>query len=463
MKKVTSERLKEIIARLVLKFSFSGYVFSNVRRIQNPYIPSIMGVGLLNDGTLALMYHPELVDKTDDQNIHYTLEHELLHLLNKHPIRMLKILLNETDLQMQMWKREIMNVAADCAVNSQGKLPKKLIIGGMDWKLHFPEDYKLKPNMTTEAMYYELLERAQKQRKKMKDKQKTSGDKGKGNKEGKGIMFIPGVGVVEVEMEGEGKEGDAKVKSQKNVDYHGDWTSGSEGNPDIGSLIRKADSHITGVIKDSLKQYQKRRGTLPGNYMELIEKALQPPQAPYYQIITRYVKASKLSKFINSSAKINRKRMYVFKDGDIPIMSPFPGKKRDFSFKIAVLLDTSGSMSPEEIKEGLSGTKHIIEKDKYAETIILEVDTTVEKEYKCKRISDIQFNIKGRGGTTLGPGFFRAKELGVDVCIAFTDAATEAINNYKRKDLPKKMIFVVPEKAGVETIKGLGPIVRIKK
>jgi predicted metal-dependent peptidase len=462
-KKETGERIKEIIARLVLKFSFSGYIFSNVRRIQNPYIPSIMGVGIMPSGDVVLMYHPELVDKTDDQNINYTLEHELLHLLNKHPIRMLRILANELDpLKIEM-KRDILNIAADCAVNSQGKLPKQLTIGGKPWPLHFPKDYKLEEKMTTEAMYWKLLEQADKQMKKYKTLKKGSKPE---CKDGKGIMFVPGVGVVEVDMEGEGegKPSDKEGTGQgKNIDYHGDWGSAADKSTDIGSLVRKADSQMTNIIKESLKQYQKRRGTLPGHYMELIEKALQPPQAPYYQIITRYVKASKLSKFKNSSAKINRKRTYVFGDRDIPIISPFPGKKRDMSFKIAILLDTSGSMRPDDIIEGLSGTKHIIEKDKYAETTVLEVDTTVEKEYKCKRISDIQFNIKGRGGTTLGPGFFRAKELGVDVCIAFTDAATESIINYKRKDLPKKMIFVVPEKAGVETIKGLGPIVRIKK
>ncbi|HUU86729.1 MAG TPA: VWA-like domain-containing protein, partial [Candidatus Glassbacteria bacterium] len=103
----------------------------------------------------------------------------------------------------------------------------------------------------------------------------------------------------------------------------------------------------------------------------------------------------------------------------------------------------------------------IIEKDRHCFTTVLEVDAGVEKEYKVKKVRDIQFQIKGRGGTTLGPGLFRAKELNCDVCLAFTDGYTETINDYPRKDLPKKIIWVITPSGSAEKVNRTGWVVNI--
>lgn len=134
---------------------------------------------------------------------------------------------------------------------------------------------------------------------------------------------------------------------------------------------------------------------------------------------------------------------------------------RDYTFDIAIVLDTSGSMSIEDIKEGLSGVRNIIEKDRYCRTTVIEADTVVEKEYVCKKIKDIQYKIKGRGGTTLGPGLFRAKEIGCDVCLVFTDGYTENINAYSRDKLPKKLIWVINKGGIIQNINKTGYIINI--
>jgi predicted metal-dependent peptidase len=148
-------------------------------------------------------------------------------------------------------------------------------------------------------------------------------------------------------------------------------------------------------------------------------------------------------------------------DKDLPQISPFPGRTRDLTFDIVVLIDTSGSMCQKDILEGLSGVKNIIEKDRFCYTTVLEVDTTVEKEYEVNKIRDIQFNIKGRGGTTLGPGLLRARELGCDVCLAFTDGYTENINQISRKLLPKKIIWVIQKDGTSESLFHTGYVVNI--
>lgn len=417
----TSERIKTLIAQFVLKYNYWGYLFSRVRRQADTSLPSIMGVAPEIDGTICLYYNPSLVDNTDDINLVKVIEHEGLHILNKHIPRLIRIMANETTIENKNNKSQIWNIAADCCVNSQAKFNDDFMIDGKNWPLVLPKKYGFEDDKLTEWYYLELLKQQQ--------------------------------------QKGKGKEGECIA-----IGDHGKWTENCKGSSDLSSLSRKIDQHVRRIIKESAKTFNKERGKMPAHIADLIQGALTPPQAPYYQIIQKLVRGSRFSKFKRSPTRINRKRTYSFvlaDDKSIPQISPFPGKMRDFTFDIVVLIDTSGSMSTDDIKEGLSGVKTIIEKDRYCRTTVLEVDAGVEKEYICKKIKDIQFNIKGRGGTTLGPGLFRAKELNCDVCLAFTDGYTENINNYSKKRLPKKVIWVINKGGTTDRINKSGFVVNI--
>ena len=426
MENTTSDRLKNLVVRFVLKYNYWGYLFSRIRRKSDIHLSSPMGVAPEPDGTICLYYNPLLVKNTDDATITKIIEHEGLHLLNKHIPRLIKILSNEIDLYRKNMKAGVWNQAADCAVNQQAKFKDDFMIDGKPWPICLPESMKLPPNKVSEWYYLELLDR-----------------KEKADKNGKG----------------KGKDG----KGEPSIGDHGKWIENVKGVADLEALARKIDQHVKRLVKDSVKTFNKDRGRLPAHIAELIDANLAPPKAPYYQIIRKLVRGSRLSKFKRSPTRINRKRTYAFhlKDSNLPQMSPFPGKQRDFTFDIVVLIDTSGSMSNDDVKEGLSGVKNIIEKDRHCYTTVLEVDAGVEKEYVCKSIHDIQFNIKGRGGTTLGPGLVRAKELRCDVCLAFTDGYTENINMIPRKILPKKIIWVITKEGTAKSVNQTGYVVHI--
>lgn len=411
------ERIKNLIAKFVLKYNYWGYLFSRIRRRPLTNFGSIMGVVAEKDGTISLAYEPTLMAGTDDENLTKVIEHEGMHLLNKHIPRLIRILSNETDMSRKGLKIKVWNVASDCAANMQMKLFDPVIIDGKPWEPQLPAKWGMPDNEMTETYFYWLLN----------------------NK------------VQEVEIAAPGGPGG-----------HDGWAD-LKGVSDLSSLARKLDHHVQDIIRESVKTFNRERGTLPGHIADLIQGALSPPKAPYYQIIRKLVKGSRFTKYKRSPTRINRKRVYVFKLGGkvIPAISPFPGKARDVTFDIAVLIDTSGSMSNEAILEGLSGVKNIIEKDRHCYTTVLEVDTGVEKEYQVKKIKDIQFNVKGRGGTTLRPGLERARELGVDVCLAFTDGYTENINQIPRKALPKKTIWVLGPGSSAENLNQTGPVVWI--
>lgn len=416
----SGERLKTLIAQFVLKYNYWGYLFSRIRRKPIKDLPSIMGVAPETDGTITLYYQPDLFNATDDKNILSIIEHEGMHLLNKHIPRLLRILSNETSEPRKHIKSRVWNIAADCTVNQQANIRQPLMIAGKAWPPQLPEIYDLPPDKVTEYYFYELLKNT--------------------------------------------KTVELSLPSGKGFDDHKNWTKKVSGIADISSLSRKIDQHVQNIIKDSVKNFNKDRGSIPSHISDLIQSALAPPKAPYYQIIRKLIRGSRLSKFLRSPTKINRKRTYVFtlKDDEcLPQISPFPGKTRDLTFDIVIMIDTSGSMQQKDILEGLSGVKNIIENDRFCYTTVLEVDAAVEKEYEVKKIRDIQFNIKGRGGTTLRPGLERARQLGCDVCLAFTDGYTEDINTIPRKILPKKLIWVITEGGTAQNVNQTGYVVKI--
>jgi predicted metal-dependent peptidase len=491
MEQNSGERLKNLIAKFVLKYNYWGYLFSRIRRKAGKNFGSIMGVVAEPDGTVSLQYEPELVSQTDDKEILKIVEHEGMHLLNKHLPRLLRILANEVSDHRKILKIKAWNIAADCSVNVQANIREPIIIAGKPWPPHLPAMHNLEEGKITEEYFLTLLERHDKGVQQLRDlicgdcpknpdNQKGQGQSGQGEGEqtpqqGQGEGGDPKEGQGQSgqgqsgQGGGEGQDkcpglGSAGCPKCGGLDNHKHWTEGTGSIPDLSALSRKIDQHVANIVKESVKSFNKDRGNIPAHIAQLIESALAPPKAPYYQIIRKLVRGSRFSKFRRSPTKINRKRTYVFSMQDnkcIPQISPFPGKTRDMTFDIVVLIDTSGSMSPDDILEGLSGVKNIIEKDRHCYTTVLEVDAAVEKEYTVKKLRDIQFDIKGRGGTTLYPGLERARQLNPDVCLAFTDGYTENINNIARKKLPKKLIWVITPDGSADNVNKTGFVVRI--
>ena len=443
MKVDTSERLKDFIIQLTFTDSYWGYLFSRVRRVEKE-MPYAMAVSPDSDGTIRLWYNKEMIDGSDDRTIFKIIEHEGMHILNKHISRFFRIIADEMSPYEIMRKKDIIMYAADMAVNTQMNMPRKLIVNFKDYIPVFPEPFNLEPKKTMEYYYVNLLEQANKQQKGSQGKQQQQG--GEGQKGQKGDQ--PG-----------GEKGQL-------IDDHSLWAEAAEKCEDLNSMSRKIDNFSTSIILDAYRSVSDR-GKLPAGIVDMIQQALEPARAPYYQIIRKLVRGSRLTKFQRCFTKINRKRTYAFALGDdpnSPMICPFPGKSRDFSFNIGVLLDSSGSMSLDEIMEGLSGVKNIIENDRHCKTTIIECDAQIQKEYVCKRLKDIDFKIKGRGGTTLFPALSRFKELSVDVVLVFTDGYCENINEIARIKLPKKIIWVITNSRGsAENINKTGFVVTLNK
>ena len=442
------DKIRDMIIAMMFKSSYWGYLFTRIHRRERDLGPFfVMGVESDKEGNVALVYNGKKVENTENKTLLLLMEHEGMHLLNKHLSRLLRIIandLNNNNMEIVGYKSYVWNIAADMVVNHQMSLPKTLTVDKESFEPYHFDAFNFQPGSPTEYYFYELL---RKHDQKLKSQYNI-------------IKHLMGYGSGEGELRP--LTDDEKKLLKKLIDNHADWVKGIKDISDLHSYARKVEQTIVQAVAEASRSV-KNRGLLPSHISQLIYEALLPPKAPYYQIIRKLVRATRLSKFKNCSTRINRKRTYLFaiNPEGLPELSPFPGKIRDFTFHIGVQLDTSGSMSKEEILEGLSGVKNIIENDRNCKTTIIEVDAKVQKEYEVKKLRDIQFNIKGRGGTEMWPGLKRFKELGVDVVLGFTDGYTDNINEIPKKLLPKKIIWVVTPKGQVESLNKSGFIVRL--
>lgn len=401
MSKNPDEVMKEVIAVLMLKGSYWGFLFSRIKRRSDNKIPYCMGVASDPDSTVVLYYNPDFISEEDFKTLESLVEHEGMHLLNDHISRMYRLLDSEYDKEKKKFVAETFNLAADCAVNSVINIPRVITLKKEEHELIFPERFQLPDKQSAEFYFFEIM----KQSKKVSAK--------------KEIISISDC-----------------------IKNHEKWTDAKVSDP--VSFSRKVETFIQDIAKEAFNECQSR-GTVPSYISQMIQQLLEPPKLPYYQIIRKLVRSSRIGKFKSSSTRINRKRTYVFvtNQKNVPEISPFPGRVRDYTFKIGVLIDTSGSMSVDKIRQALSGVRNLIENDRNCITIVIEIDVVVQKEYRVKRIDDIEFNVKGRGGTELFPALKRFKELKTDVVLGFTDGWCENINVIDRKLLPKKIIWVV--------------------
>lgn len=414
--------LEGILASMTLENNFWGYLFSRIKKIPKKDLESIMGVAY-NDKNyeMVLYYRPESVEKTEQSVLLKVLEHEGTHLLNKHPSRTNKCWSIEKIKNVMSFPQflRFSNIAADLAVNTLMNMPEILMIEGKETKPWLPKSVELPEKMSYEFYYAEL-------RKKL----------------------------------------DEMIKSGKiqmnNCECEHYWLDPNA--PDGEASAQRMEMATYKLVKDAVKVFNKSsgRGNLPGYLQELINGILIPPALPYYQMIAKMVKGTRLSKYKRSPVKINRKRLYCFME-NMPELIPFPGKKRDKTFYLGLLIDTSGSRSAEDIMEDLSAIKDVIENDPYCYVTAVQVDTEVKDVKTIKKLTDIEkFDVKGRGGTTLGPGLEKLKQIGVDIVLAFTDGYCENMNIYQRNHLPRKIVWCIPERNGSEEcVKGIGPVVRI--
>lgn len=320
---------------------------------------ALAGVSVQN-GRIVLYIDPPRLEKFSVEQVARILEHECLHLVLEHIGRM-------DNRHPYVW-----NIATDLAVNS---LISHMDMGLLAGKEPFSDFVPKK----SADFYYALL------RNKFDIKEVTFNADGsitvKDGKTGKSETLMP--------------TGD-----------HKDWEKTTGG---------AADSLTKEVIKQAVAEaaaQAKAAGKFPAGIKELIDELLGKETINWKQLLRQYI-GNKVRSGSKHSWKRESKRFGVLQKG----------KLKSRMIRLGIAIDTSGSVSADELHEFMSEIQGIMGSYKTDITIV-ECDAAVQKVYQLKRHMKVDPKFAGRGGTDFRPVFehFTAgKSKRPEMLIFFTD------------------------------------------
>lgn len=324
---------------------------------------------------VQLAINPDFISTLNDNTIIGLLKHELLHIAFGH--------LTMRDLYSD---HKLFNIAADIEIN-QYILPKYLPEGGMTLdtfkELNLPEKAGTK-------VYYDLLSQA-----------KDSGTS-------------PTLDNILSQMDGE------SVYDHKTWDEFDNLSDAEQ------KLIEKQIDH---QLKELTEATEKRKGSIPGELKERIARLfhVDPPKFDWKGYLRRFVGNSSIVYTKKMKRKFNKR--YIEN----------PGLKIKFKNHILVGIDTSGSVSSEELKEFFNELHHM-HKTGHKITIA-QCDTKINsiEEFNPKKDLDI----KGRGGTEFQPVIDHFNQHGrYTALIYLTDGEC-----YAPKNCPKNTLWVLSSRS----------------
>ena len=306
-----------------------------------------------------LVISPKFWETISDNVKIAVLKHELLHIAFKH---------------LQMYddysEKEMLNVAADLEINQYIEDSYKdetwdgLEITNAPWAA-----MKL-PVKAGTRKYYELL------------KQEVQN-----NPDGDVAKFMQAM--KDANGDGEAREitlGDGTKVTVKGS--HEFWKQYEGMDEAEKKLMEKQIEH---QLKDTAEQIQKQRGTVPGELKELIDSLYvsKEPVIDWRAYLRRFNgMASKI--FTKKTRRKPNKRFY----GN-------PALKIKQRKNTLVAVDTSGSVSKDDLKEFLSEIHHIWKTG--TEVTVIECDASIGRVYEYKGEAKEAKEVTGRGGTSYEP------------------------------------------------------------
>ena len=155
------------------------------------------------------------------------------------------------------------------------------------------------------------------------------------------------------------------------------------------------------AIKENTKEFinqaysmisEEHRGTMPASFIEEVERINKPSVLSWQSLLKKYVGTISAG-FRKTKARLNRRQPHRF---------DLSGKINDKTLKIVVAIDTSGSVTNDDVSKIFNEIFSIISKRNYELTII-ECDSKIQRIYKVRKPSDVQMKVAGRGGTAFTP------------------------------------------------------------
>ena len=374
---VVQDKLMKARCRLMTKEPWYGHVAMSMT-----WIPSqmsgmdekakTMGVRIVNGGEVQCVYYPPFVEKCTVEELYGVVQHEIEHIVRLHCIR------PGPQRHPLVW-----NYAADMCVNGPKNAPRigyrdhsnsKVVLPLDGNIIHIPPDW---PQDETTECYYEKLESQVKQiakgMGKGQDKDKQSGNGGgQGDEEGDGNGDGKGKG----QGEGEGGDGAGTGISGELIDNHDLWAESDVSEDEARQLVKDIVDQAT----------EKSQGHVPGHLASAIE-ALKKPVVKWHQLLQRYLGRHVGNQRVTYSRRARRRDQFGM-----------PGISHHAAATVNVIVDTSGSVSDDELQQFFAEIESIQSR---AKTFVLQWDHAFQGFAPYRRGAWKRFKVCGRGGTDM--------------------------------------------------------------
>ena len=423
---------------------FYSFVISKMKLNITTKIPTA-GAGFYNN-TYNLLVNPEFFATLPMEQRIGVLIHECQHVILQHIFRK-----GERD-------HKLFNIAADIAINQHiENIPE----GGM-----FPETFEFPEDLTAEH-YYTLLKKEQDEQQKEKDEAEKGQDDcpdcgGSGEEPDDSDGEEEGGETPGGEENPTDEESDKGTKpcetcqgSGKEPGENGQWKP-SNGHPDLtGSEELTLDDHgewgkinpeDEELAKDQMGKIledaqAKARGNTPQNISDLLELWKKKPVISWKRVLKRFVASKKGSKI----GTIKRR------DRRMPNRHDLKGKKTFYDQpEVVVGIDVSGSMSDDEIMNGLTEILEVC-KLTHSKLKVVQIDTDIQGlevfDEKTKK-----FERKGCGGTDMSEmaRFLTKDKIQYDVLVMISDMYIEDVGTHPDWRLKKPTLWLNTSGADVE-------------
>jgi predicted metal-dependent peptidase len=362
-------RLREAITALVSVEPFYGHLILNMRIVKDNTCPT---AGVWVTDKVNLCYNEDYVNSLSLNSACKLLKHECEHIFREHIARAKQIGATSKE------QHKRFNISTDATINrhdllSSAKEHGWVTVAGINEQLKgLIEKHNAKPENKADQRTFTSLDDGQIAEyyyNKINEFADQNGD------------LLPQSG------DGFGE-----------TDDHSQWEK-SEGSAEVQKE----------VIKDSVNNAVKKAGgigNVSGDIASIVAK-LNESQVNWKQQLRQAV--VKTQKSLRENTRKRRNRRYGILQ---------PGIKRKPVVKIAVPVDTSGSMCGEPLRHAWAELASIHSASE-VEITVIEADCGVKNTYEFDPKKTPQF--VGGGGTAYGPALEKAKELKVDLIIYIGD------------------------------------------
>lgn len=453
--------LQDVATKLLLNESFYGHIISGVNRkvVDNPKqveCTELRSLGI-SSVTLDVAYH--LWEPMTMENKMLRLKHDMIHYIFLHPWESkpnnIGLFYIACDLSANMYVNDSMSLSIS---NYQSLATKYGVTietteGWLSIYNSLIKLYNIVPQSTKVEDIPKWVEMAMK------------GDffESDGINLKESIFFLPKGPSGDMNISGMGQSiDDMKSKGASDEDIQqfieeqaakpsDPWKEVSEGTSELG-----AKNLITTALKDA-----KARGDVPGNLSEYVDMFLSPPKLDWKRELRNFT--SLMGNVIASTTMTRRSKRY----------GTFPSTKIRRTQRVAVCVDTSGSVSEEEFIAFMSELRGALAYN--CEVIFIQADARVDKvDIYNKTLPEVaRIERSGYGGTSFDDALLYVKTKGrlddhkhlpnieaVDGVIYFTDGYAPAPS---RDNIPNKKLLWVTTQKEVSVMQSEGFTGRIVK